>query len=63
MVHLQVPGGCSYEMLKVCLDDAELLQLLTAAAEDFARFGTAVCQGSGKRLRSLSVCFVDTGRH
>ena len=31
------PGGCSYEMLKVCFDDGELLQLLTAAAEDFAR--------------------------
>ena len=30
-------GGCSYEMLKVCLDDGELLQLLIAAAEDFAR--------------------------
>ena len=31
------PGGCTYEMLQVCLDDVELLQMLTSAAEDFAR--------------------------
>ena len=31
------PGGCSFEMPKVCLDDGELHQLLIAAAEDFAR--------------------------
>ena len=30
-------GGCTYEMIKVCLDDWETLQLLTSAAEDFAR--------------------------
>ena len=34
------PGGCSYEMLKVCLDDPEVTQLLFMAAEDVAR-GTA----------------------
>ena len=34
------PGGCSNEMLKVCLDDEETCQLLFQAAEDFAR-GTA----------------------
>ena len=34
------PGGCSNEMLKVCLDDQETCQLLFLAAEDFAR-GTA----------------------
>ena len=34
------PGGCSNEMLKVCLDDEETCQLLFLAAEDFAR-GTA----------------------
>ena len=31
------PGGCTYEMRPVCLDDVELLQMLTSAAEDFAR--------------------------
>ena len=31
------PGGCSYEMLRVLLDDREGLLLLTAAVEDFAR--------------------------
>ena len=31
------PGGCSNEMLKVCLDDQETCQLLFLAAEDFAR--------------------------
>ena len=31
------PGGCSNEILKVCLDDRETLLLLTKAAEDFAR--------------------------
>ena len=34
------PGGCTNEMLRVCLDDAGVLQLLRLAAEDFAR-GTA----------------------
>ena len=37
------PGGCSYQMLKTCLDDAELLQLLTEAAEDFARAAVPQC--------------------
>ena len=31
------PGGCTNEMLRVCLDDAEILSLLFDAAEDFAR--------------------------
>ena len=31
------PGGCSNEILRVCLDDTDTLLLLTAAAEDFAR--------------------------
>ena len=31
------PGGCSNEMLQVCLDDVETLGLLFSAAEDFAR--------------------------
>ena len=30
-------GGCTNEMLKVCLDDAETFQLLGLAAADFAR--------------------------
>ena len=30
-------GGCSYEMLKLCLDDAETSHLLFRAAEDLAR--------------------------
>ena len=30
-------GGCSYEILRVCLDDQECLLLLTDAAQDFAR--------------------------
>ena len=33
------PGGCTYEMVKVCLNDSDTLQLLTVAAEDFARAG------------------------
>ena len=37
------PGGCTNEMLRVCLDDLELLQLLTTAAEDFARGATPPC--------------------
>ena len=31
------PGGCTYEVLRVCLDDHETLDLLCSAAEDFAR--------------------------
>ena len=31
------PGGCTYEMLTVCLEDVHTLELLTLAAEDFAR--------------------------
>ena len=31
------PGGCTYEMLKVCLGDAEATHLLFRAAEDLAR--------------------------
>ena len=31
------PGGCTNELLRVCLDDCELLQLLFLAAEDLAR--------------------------
>ena len=31
------PGGCTYEMLKVCLGDAEATHLLFQAAEDLAR--------------------------
>ena len=31
------PGGCTNEVLRVCLDDAHVLQLLHSAAEDFAR--------------------------
>ena len=31
------PGGCTNEMLKVCLDDQETLQLLFCAADEFAR--------------------------
>ena len=31
------PGGCTNEILKVCLEDSETLALLTSAAEDFAR--------------------------
>ena len=32
-----VRGGCTYEMLKVCLEDAETLHLLFRVAEDLAR--------------------------
>ena len=31
------PWGCTCEMLQVCFDDVKLLQMLTSAAEDFAR--------------------------
>ena len=31
------PGGCTNEMLRVCLDDRETLELQTTAAEDLAR--------------------------
>ena len=31
------PGGCTNEMLKVCLDDAEVMQHLFLAAQDMAR--------------------------
>ena len=31
------PGGCTNEMLRVCLDDAHVFDLLHLAAEDFAR--------------------------
>ena len=34
------PGGCTNEMLRVCLDDVETLALLVSAAEDFARAET-----------------------
>ena len=69
--------GCTYEMLQVCLDDVELLQMLTSAAEDFARdcrwnivpqvggeeFGEAVQQGSGTSMRSVPVRPFNEGRH
>ena len=40
------PGGCTNEMLRVCLDDGELFQLLYFAAQDFADGSapTEVCQ-------------------
>ena len=31
------PGGCTNEVLRMCLDDAHVLDLLCLAAEDFAR--------------------------
>ena len=34
------PGGRTYEMLKVCLNDNDTLQLLTLVTEDFARAQT-----------------------
>ena len=34
------PGGCTNEMLRVCLDDVETLALLVSVAEDFARAET-----------------------
>ena len=37
------PGGCTNEVLRVCLDDPEVLQLLSAAAEDFARGTAPLC--------------------
>ena len=37
------PGGCTNEMLKVCLDNTEALHLLTSAAEDFARSSIPDC--------------------
>ena len=37
------PGGCTNEMLKVCLDNTEALHLLTSAAEDFARSSVPDC--------------------
>ena len=37
------PGGCTNEMLRVCLDDAEVHQLLFRAAEDFARRSQKAC--------------------
>ena len=37
------PGGCTNEMLKVCLDNTEALHLLTSAAEDFARSSIPHC--------------------
>ena len=40
------PGGCTYEMLKVCLNDNDTLQLLTLAAEDFARAQTPATTGA-----------------
>ena len=36
-------GGCSNEILKVCLDDHESLALLTVAAEDFAKAAVSPC--------------------
>ena len=39
------PGGCTNEMLRVCLDDGEVLQLLHLAAQDFAQ-GRAPAEAS-----------------
>ena len=36
-------GGCTHEMLKVCLDNTEAVHLLTSAAEDFARSSVPDC--------------------
>ena len=37
------PGGCTYEMLKLCLDDAETSHLLFRAVEDLARAQAPDC--------------------
>ena len=37
------PGGCTYEMLKLCLDVAETSHLLFRAAEDLARAQALEC--------------------
>ena len=37
------PGGCTYEMFKLCLDDAETSLLLFRAAEDLARAQAPDC--------------------
>ena len=37
------PGGCTNEVLRVCLEDPEVLQLLSAAAEDFTRGTAPLC--------------------
>ena len=47
------PGGCSYEMLRVLLDDHEGL-LLTAAADDFARGDVPEGIFSGFMLSTLT---------
>ena len=47
------PGGCSNEMLKVCLDDQEMCQLPFLAAEAFAR-GTALNVSQCFMLASLT---------
>ena len=43
------PGGCTNEILKVCLEDTETLELLTSAAGDFARATVP---------RKMSECFM-----
>ena len=48
------PGRCTNEMLRVCLDDHELFQLLFSASEDFARGtgpSTVGRAGGGQRNR------------
>ena len=47
------PGGCTNEMLRVCLDDAEVLQLLFRVAEDFAR--TNVPESVSKAFMAASM--------
>ena len=37
------PGGCSNEMLKVCLDNTEALHILISAAGDFGRLSVPDC--------------------
>ena len=55
------PGGCSYQMLETCLDDAELLQLLTDAAEDFARAAVPQCVFHAVRQATMTAMMKPDG--
>ena len=55
------PGGCTNEMLRVCLDDNELFQLLFSASEDFASGSAPPLVGRAIMLATMTALRKDDG--
>ena len=57
------PGGCTNEMLRVCLDDAEVFQLLFRAAEDLTRTNVPESVSKAFMVASMTALQKHDGRH